>query len=153
MNDQMQQLSDQAVRLLVDEHKSPTEVKKYLISYGVPVNEAELFVEQLVNALKASKRKKGEKDMLHGTLWCVGGIVATALNIGFIFWGAIVFGAIQFFNGLYTYLTNLVGKENKETEELIFFCKYCGYEQDTYNFEYCPQCNRDNDGLLRAENE
>lgn len=38
--------------------------------------------------------------MLFGALWCIGGIVATATDIGLIFWGAIVFGAIQFIKGL-----------------------------------------------------
>ena len=45
-------------------------------------------------------RKQANKDMLYGALWCVGGIVATMSDIGAIFWGAIVFGAIQFFKGL-----------------------------------------------------
>lgn len=47
-----------------------------------------------------ARRKKANSDMLYGALWCVGGIVATAANIGFIFWGAILFGGIQFFRGL-----------------------------------------------------
>lgn len=38
--------------------------------------------------------------MIYGALWCVGGIMATLANFGFIFWGAIVFGAIQFFMGV-----------------------------------------------------
>lgn len=40
------------------------------------------------------------KDMIWGALWCVGGIVATVADIGYIFYGAIIFGAIQFFKGL-----------------------------------------------------
>lgn len=47
-----------------------------------------------------ARRKQANKDMLYGALWCVGGIVATASNIGAIFWGAIIFGGIQFFKGL-----------------------------------------------------
>ena len=38
--------------------------------------------------------------MKYGALWCVGGIVGTAALIGFIFWGAILFGGIQFFKGV-----------------------------------------------------
>jgi len=37
---------------------------------------------------------------MYGALWCVGGIIATMSDIGAIFWGAIIFGAIQFFKGL-----------------------------------------------------
>lgn len=40
------------------------------------------------------------KDMLWGAVWCVGGIIGTVADTGYIFWGAIVFGAIQFFKGL-----------------------------------------------------
>lgn len=47
-----------------------------------------------------ARKKQANKDMLYGALWCVGGIVATASDIGAIFWGAILFGGIQFFKGL-----------------------------------------------------
>jgi len=46
------------------------------------------------------RKKQANKDMLYGALWCVGGLVATMADVGFIFWGAIVFGAVQFFKGL-----------------------------------------------------
>jgi hypothetical protein len=46
-------------------------------------------------------RTKAHKDMLSGALWCVGGIVLTMAHIGYIFWGAIVFGGIQFFRGVF----------------------------------------------------
>ena len=38
--------------------------------------------------------------MLHGGLWCIGGIALTVADIGFVFWGAILFGGIQFIKGL-----------------------------------------------------
>ena len=53
--------------------------------------------------------------MLFGALWCVGGLVVTiggyvlaAKNGGgsyMIFWGAVIFGAIQFFRGLAQWLS------------------------------------------------
>ena len=50
--------------------------------------------------------------MIFGALWCVGGIVVTAVTYSsavsspggghyIIAWGAIVFGAVQFFKGLF----------------------------------------------------
>lgn len=48
----------------------------------------------------STKKEQAEKDMLYGALWCIGGIIATAAHIGFVFWGAILFGGIQFFKGL-----------------------------------------------------
>jgi hypothetical protein len=47
-----------------------------------------------------ARKKQANKDMLYGALWCVGGIIATMSDIGAIFWGAIIFGGIQFFKGL-----------------------------------------------------
>jgi hypothetical protein len=46
--------------------------------------------------------------MIFGALWCIGGIVITAVTFGaasgggtyVVAWGAIIFGAIQFFRGL-----------------------------------------------------
>jgi hypothetical protein len=49
---------------------------------------------------ESEKKKQANKDMLYGALWCVGGILATMSDVGAIFWGAIVFGGIQFFKGL-----------------------------------------------------
>ncbi len=48
--------------------------------------------------------------MVFGALWCIGGIVVTVVTYSaaasggtyVVAWGAIVFGAIQFFRGLYT---------------------------------------------------
>jgi hypothetical protein len=40
------------------------------------------------------------KDMMVGALWCVGGIIATMSMDGVLWWGAILFGGIQFFRGL-----------------------------------------------------
>jgi len=44
-------------------------------------------------------RQVAMKNMLVGGLWCVGGLVATSIS-NFYFFGAVVFGAIQFFKGL-----------------------------------------------------
>lgn len=46
------------------------------------------------------KQEGARNDVLWGAVWCMGGIVATASDLGFVFWGAIVYGAIQFFRGL-----------------------------------------------------
>lgn len=51
---------------------------------------------------------KGTKDMILGALWCVGGAVATVISYSsasagghyYIWWGAILFGGIQFLKGL-----------------------------------------------------
>lgn len=54
-------------------------------------------------AMQDAVREKAGKDMLYGALWFVGGLVATMADIGAIFWGAMVFGGIQFIGGLIKY--------------------------------------------------
>lgn len=68
---------------------------KYPISNIISVQN-EINEQEYISA----KKEQAEKDMLYGALWCVGGIIATAAHIGFVFWGAILFGGIQFFKGL-----------------------------------------------------
>jgi hypothetical protein len=56
---------------------------------------------------RQARREDAEKDMLHGALWCVGGIVVTVATYAaasgggayVVAWGAILFGAIQFLRG------------------------------------------------------
>ena len=56
-------------------------------------------------------RTAREKKMLHGAFWCIGGILVTAITYMaaasgsgggsyIVAWGAIIFGALQFFRGL-----------------------------------------------------
>jgi hypothetical protein len=47
---------------------------------------------------------RASRDMLFGALWCIGGTVLTLANTGYIFWGAIVFGGVQFIRGLINYV-------------------------------------------------
>jgi hypothetical protein len=79
-------------RLILNEEDLDT---KYPVAEveTLSVSDAE---QELVN-------ERAKKDMLYGALWCVGGLVATAAEIGYIFWGAIVFGGVQCIKGLMNY--------------------------------------------------
>jgi len=44
--------------------------------------------------------KDANNDILWGTVWAVGGVIATIADIGFIFWGAIGYGCFLLFRGL-----------------------------------------------------
>lgn len=94
------QVYNYAVNLMVNEKKNPAETKAALITQGLDEESAGIVVSNLEEQLSDAKKERAKKDMLYGALWCVGGIVATAAHIGFIFWGAIIFGGIQFFKGL-----------------------------------------------------
>jgi hypothetical protein len=93
------QIYDYAANLLVKENKSPTEVKKALMEEGVDEESSSIIVENLENQINKVKKDQANKDMLYGALWCVGGIVMTVADVGYIFWGAIVFGGYQFLKG------------------------------------------------------
>lgn len=101
----VQTLSEQeaygyATNLLVNSKRSGPEVAALLVQQGIEKQQAIDIVTALEAQIKQAKDTQANKDMLYGALWCVGGIVATVANFGFIFWGAIVFGGIQFFKGV-----------------------------------------------------
>ncbi|WP_294244935.1 hypothetical protein [uncultured Chryseobacterium sp.] len=61
-------------------------------------------MQKTLNLDKAHKHE-AKKDILYGVLWLVGGLAVTILtfnfgSIGFIAYGAIIFGGIRFFRGL-----------------------------------------------------
>ena len=93
------QIYEYAANLLFEEKKSSDEVKNILIQEGVNKENATIVVETLETQAKEAKKERANKDMLYGALWCIGGTVATISEVGYIFWGAIVFGAIQFIRG------------------------------------------------------
>ncbi len=62
-------------------------------------NVASYDEEQLTYAQEQQNRE-ANSDMLWGAVWCIGGLIGTFANIGYVFWGAIIFGGIQFVKGL-----------------------------------------------------
>lgn len=89
-----------AANLLLNENKSANEARSLLIEQGLSSEIAELVIENLEIQIQETRYEKARKDMLYGALWFCGGSILTIADIGFIFWGAILFGGIQFFKGL-----------------------------------------------------
>ena len=92
---------------MVNENLSEEETKWRLVEKGLDEDSANI----VVNNLTKQKKERGRKDMIFGALWCLGGIIVTAITYSsasesggtyIIAWGAIVFGAIQFFKGLFS---------------------------------------------------
>ena len=83
-----------AENLIINEKKDSQETKIILKEQGLDEESASIVEANL------EEKQKAKKDMLYGALWCIGGIFATVADIGFIFWGAILFGGLQFFKGL-----------------------------------------------------
>ena len=87
----------------------PFEVRRRLTDRGIDAAQASQVVGDLREAQAEANREAGRRAMLSGALWCIGGIVVTAMTYQMaangggkyvIAWGAIVFGVIQFFRGL-----------------------------------------------------
>ena len=97
---QVKQIYENAANLMVEQKKSANEVKETLIKEGLDSESASNVVENIEQHMKKAKKEGANKNMLYGALWCVGGTIATVADLGYIFWGAIVFGAIQFFMGV-----------------------------------------------------
>jgi hypothetical protein len=101
--DAVNQIYDFAANLLVKEKKNPDEVEQALMDIGVDIEGASIVVANLetqIQAAKNTKKDRSNNDIIYGTLWCVGGIILTVADFGYIFWGAIVFGGYQLIRGL-----------------------------------------------------
>lgn len=94
------QLYNYAANLLVHQDKSAYEVKAALIEKGLSIENAGFIVDTIEEQIEEAKHDKAKKDMLYGAIWCIVGTALTLANVGFIFWGAILFGGIQFFKGV-----------------------------------------------------
>ena len=55
---------------------------------------------QMEHGGEINNSSDGSSEILWGAVWCIGGIVATVADFGYVFWGAIVFGGIQLVQGL-----------------------------------------------------
>jgi hypothetical protein len=93
------QIYEYAARLLFEENKSSYEVINILVQEGLNIEIATTVVKTLETQAEESKKERANKDMLYGALWFIGGSVATISDVGYVFWGAIVFGAFQFIKG------------------------------------------------------
>lgn len=86
---------------LIVQEKLPSQVKKELVEKGASPQTAETIVEGFIEEYNKKKKRGGQREMLFGALWCVGGTVVTVMSTGMVIaWGAIIFGGIQFVRGI-----------------------------------------------------
>jgi hypothetical protein len=86
--------------LIVKENKNEEQVIEVLHDYNIEFSQAKVIYDEVIKMIRNVENTQAHKDMLYGGLWLVGGIVFTYADIGYIFWGAIVFGGYQFFKGV-----------------------------------------------------
>jgi hypothetical protein len=96
--------------LEIRKRKASTEIASSLTETNVQAERAALVVKAI---RKAASKAAGKKNMLFGALWCIGGIIVTAVSYQVakglgggeyvIAWGAMLLGAIQFLRGYSQY--------------------------------------------------
>lgn len=91
---------ERAIYMIHKEEKVPSQVKRALIEMGAEEGVAAEIVRSAQELIREGVKKQANRDILFGSLWCIGGTVLTLANVGFIFWGAIVFGGAQLIKGL-----------------------------------------------------
>lgn len=99
---------DFAANLMFEQKKDNDETKRLLIEQGLAAEDADRVIAELRAQWRQTEIEAGNKNMLYGALWCVGGLAVTiwsymAAEEGgryVLAWGAVIFGAIQFFRGL-----------------------------------------------------
>ena len=92
------QVYNYAAQLMMD-GKPGYKIRTELEEKGLSKEVATEIVSNLQKEYDKQKNSQAKKDMFFGALWCIGGTVLTLAGIGVIFWGAILFGAIQFVKG------------------------------------------------------
>lgn len=97
----IEQAQQFAINMMVKDQRVATDTIEALVNMGVDTNKAEEIVTKIKEQLSERKKGKARQDMLVGALWCGGGTIATMAHIGYIFWGAILFGGVQFLKGLF----------------------------------------------------
>lgn len=95
----VQERYDYATNMLMYGGKNAMEVKTGLLERGVDEQTADSVIAEVEVLIRTARKKKSQKNMLYGALWCIGGIALTVAHVGLIFWGAIIFGGLQFFRG------------------------------------------------------
>jgi hypothetical protein len=116
------------------------------------------------STLNSAMHAAAKKNMLVGGLWCIGGTIVTAVTYGaasnspnggsyVVAWGAIIFGAIQFFRGLSAAnassrsfhspsetSVNQTPLVDRTITRKLWTCAICG-EQLEPQFTTCWKCN------------
>ncbi|WP_443938346.1 hypothetical protein [Pedobacter sp. MW01-1-1] len=91
---------DYAANLLVMEKYSPSRAIAALINQGINQSDADEVVSNVELQIKQASQTKAKKDVFYGGLFLIAGAAATLADIGFFFWGAILYGGYQFITGI-----------------------------------------------------
>jgi hypothetical protein len=96
-------------------NKSHQAVEKLLVSRGASLETAKTIVKDAQYAVKKARREKYKKRLTRGLIWTILGVLVTCGTYAFaselggkfvLFYGAIIFGFIDFIIGLIGWLAN-----------------------------------------------
>ncbi len=105
----MQEMYNLAAVELLHNQRTTEDVTEMLVQKGVDTTTANNIVYDVQTQINSAKKERAKKDVLWGGVWFFGGIIVTFLTYSaasgggsyVVAWGAIVFGGIQFFKGLF----------------------------------------------------
>ena len=106
-----QEIYNYAAALLITQKKGVDEVRNALIQKGLDAQSASVVITNLQAEITKQRKIKAKRDIKYGAGICIVGIVITAITYSmassgsgggtyFVAWGAVIFGALQFFRGL-----------------------------------------------------
>jgi hypothetical protein len=92
--------------IYLNKKKTKSEILSYLISLGISKETAVEMYNNSMSELSSADKDAAESDMIYGFFWFIGGTTLTLAEVGYVFYGAIIFGGIKFLKGAYNYITN-----------------------------------------------
>lgn len=95
-----QEQVDIALSDMLEGRRTPSETVDILVEHGMDREAARAIVQEKTAPFIEAQKKDGQRDILWGSVWCIGGLIATIADFGYVFWGAIVFGGIQLIRGI-----------------------------------------------------
>jgi hypothetical protein len=96
----LKEMMKYAVDLYVYQDKNSYEVITALKEKGVTEDQAKAMISIIDERVEETENSAHKKNVIIGGLFFAGGLMATFANLGFVFWGAIVFGGIQMVRGI-----------------------------------------------------
>ena len=95
-----QQLYDYAQHLLLEQQQSVYEVRQALVERGLDIDRAQNVLTAIEDDLRHAEKERARRDVLFGSLWLVGGLIAVAAQVHVVFWGAVAVGVVLFGRGV-----------------------------------------------------
>jgi len=95
----IQSLYEYAADLMVNQDYDQDETINALMEKGVDFNNAVTITKELQDVISEEKSGEAGTDIVMGLVFAIGGLLLS-MNTNYIFYGAVIYGAIRFFKGL-----------------------------------------------------